>query len=214
MIDQLLEFLRDFSIKRGKRNDNEEDLLLATLEHAKRGYATAQETIKFLDTKTNIVTGLSSLFSAFLLAWGKWSIESQTLSPINLIQVAKSSKAHAWFLGALFLINLSATFLCMLCAIWTVIARSRPHNLNEKFLVLFPQYTSSQEVEACREFERKLKGMSTRECLREYEDQLRIVGMILGKKLSAHRRASIALIVQFATIVLAAFALAFASLLS
>ena len=173
------------------QNDN----ISETLTHAQKGYDTAQATIQLLDTKVGIITGFSTLMSGFVLAWAKWSVET-TANPFSLLDLVDYSAAHRLIFGALIIVNFAATFACILWTIWTVIARGRPKNLNERFLVLFPQYHKRDAKEACREFERKLQGMSQREILREYEDQLRVLGWILGAKLAAHSRATKALLVQ------------------
>src|SRR5438445_6111774 len=53
--------------------ENEE--FVRTLTHAQAGYENAQNVIKAVDTKTTIVTGLSTLAGGFLIALIKWSIE-------------------------------------------------------------------------------------------------------------------------------------------
>lgn len=171
------------------------DDLTETLAHAQKGYDTAQATIQLLDTKVGIITGFSTLMSGFVLAWAKWSVETRP-NPFSLLDLADYSTPHRLIFGALIVFNFAATFACILWTIWTVIARGRPRNLNERFLVLFPQYHKRDAKEACREFERKLQGMTRREILREYEDQLRVLGWILGAKLAAHSRATKALLAQ------------------
>jgi hypothetical protein len=164
-----------------------------------RGYATAQETIKFLDTKVGIITGVSTALSGFLIAWGKWSVEAKADSAANLITAANQNEVYAICLAALFIGNLIATYLCITAAIRTVIARSKP---GTEVLVLFPSHPKAQTAIARETLARKLKGMSQTEVLHEYQKQLQAVGQILGEKLRAHRWACVALLGQVSTVIL------------
>ena len=173
-----------------------------TLDHAKDGYRNAQEVIKFIDTKTAVVTGLSTLLGGFLLLVLKWSVElNGNLTP-NLGQLTSAHLCLATCFYFLVLVSLLAAVLCLCAAVWSVIARARPTNLENAFTVLFPFYRRRDAAEACRQFERKLGGMTKTEIIKEYEDQLRIVGMILGQKLKHIRISSIALVVQIISLTL------------
>jgi hypothetical protein len=186
------------------RIENSDDSLLKdTLEHAREGYQNAQEVIKFLDTKTAVVTGLSTLLGGFLLVVLKWSVELDGGRSPSLGQVTSAYPCIAAWLYLFVLVSLLAAIVCLCSAVWSVIARARPTKLENEFTVLFPWYRQRDAADACRVFERKLSGMTKVEILKEYEDQLRIVGMILGRKLKHIRISCIALVAQILSLTLA-----------
>jgi len=65
---------------------------------------------------------------------------------------------------------------------------------------LFPSYRRRETSDACSSFEGKLKGMSKSDILKEYGEQLRSVGKILGQKLNHIRISCIAILVQMITL--------------
>jgi hypothetical protein len=174
-----------------------------TLEHAKEGYKNAQDVIKFIDTKTAVVTGLSTLIGGSLVAALKWSVESEKNSHATLLQLAQYHPCVVhWFY--IFVAGcFAATFVCIGAAVWSVIARARPRHLENTFTLLFPIYKQRDETAACEVLSNKLRGISKEQILLEYEDQLRVVGMILGKKLKHVRIACIALLIQLVLFVFA-----------
>src|SRR5712664_3925634 len=111
-----------------------------TLEHARNGYRNAQDVIKLIDTKTGVVTGLSTLSAGFLIALLKWSIESPTLSPRNFDQLTQSHPMFASAIYASIVASLLCSLACFGSAVWSVVARGRPKELKHPFTVLFPQY--------------------------------------------------------------------------
>jgi hypothetical protein len=179
-------------------------LLEETLAHAKAGYQNAQEVIKFVDTKTAVVTGLSTLTAGLLLAVLKWSIEADGVSRPNLNQLTAGHSCVAVSFYIFVVLSFLGALACLSAAVWSVIARARPRNLENAFTILFPIYRRRDAVAACKAFEQKLKGMSRSEIINEYEDQLRIVGMILGQKLYHIRISCIALLAQIACLGVAA----------
>jgi len=182
---------------------HDNDTVEQTLAHAKAGYKNAQEVIKFVDTKAAVITGLSTVTAGFLLATLKWSIESHGVSRPRLYQVTATHTCAAVFFYVFVVLSLLSLLVCLAAAVWSVIARSRPRNLENAFTILFPIYRRRDATQACRTFERKLKGMSKSDILTEYEDQLRIVGMILGKKLKHIRISCIAILVQMTSLSIA-----------
>lgn len=187
----------------------DESLLKETLDHTKAGYQNAQDVIKFVDTKTAFVTGLSTVLGGFLLIVLKWSVELDGTSRPNLEQITSAHPCVAVWFYFFLMTSLSSAVVCLCAAVWSVIARARPKNLENTFTILFPFYKRRDAANACKVFEQKLKGMSNTEIIKEYEDQLRIVGMILGQKLKHIRISCIALVIQivcltFALVLLAA----------
>ena len=173
-----------------------DQILKDTLGHVKVGYQNAQDVIKFVDTKTAVVTGLSTVLGGFLLIVLKWSVELDGASRPNLEQLTAAKPWIAIWFYLLVLISLGSAVVCLSAAVWSVIARARPKHLENRFTILFPFYKQRDAADACRAFEQKLKGMTTVDILNEYEDQLRVVGMILGKKLKHIRVSCIALVTQ------------------
>jgi hypothetical protein len=183
--------------------DTDDSLIRDTLDHAKDGYRNAQEVIKFVDTKTAVVTGLSTVLAGFLVLVLKWSVELSGNFKPNLGQLTSAHPCLSACLYFLVLVSLTAAIVCLCAAVWSVIARARPTNLENAFTVLFPFYRQRDAADACRVFEQKLTGMTGTEILKEYEDQLRIVGMILGRKLKHIRISCIALVVQILSLTIA-----------
>src|SRR5262249_8325550 len=134
------------------------DTVQQTLSHAKAGYQNAQDVIKFVDTKTAVITGLSTVTAGFLFATLKWSIESDGVSRPRLYQVTVPHACAALFFYLLVVLSLLSLLVCLAAAVWSVIARARPRNLENAFTILFPIYRRRDTTEACRTFERKLKG--------------------------------------------------------
>jgi hypothetical protein len=179
-----------------------------TLNHAKTGYQNAQDVIKFVDTKTAFITGLSTVLGGFLLIVLKWSVELDGASQPNLWQVTSAHRCIAAGFYFLVATSLGSAVVCLCSAVWSVIARARPRHLENAFTILFPSYTRRDSANACRVFEQKLRGMSSVEIIKEYEDQLRIVGMILGRKLKHIRISCVALVVQIVSLTFALLLLA------
>ena len=188
---------------RCETEENHAKTLEQTLGHAKDGYQNTQEVIRFVDTKTAFVTGLSTLAAGALVAVVKWVIEADGESRPNMTQIAKSHPTLATYFYILVALSLCVALLCLVAAVGSVIARSRPKHLENKFTVLFPTYKYAERREACRTIEEKLRGMTTADVLSEYEDQLRIVGMIVGMKLKHIRYACYALLAQLVCFLIA-----------
>jgi hypothetical protein len=174
-----------------------------TLLHAKEGYRNTQDVIKFVDTKTAVVTGLSTLAAGALVTVVKWVIEADGESRANMTQIAESHPCLAPWFYAFVSLSLASALFCVGAAVWSVIARSRPKHLENRFTVLFPIYRYRDRHAACRTIEEKLRGMTPADMLSEYEDQLRIVGMIAGKKLKHIRFACFGLLTQLLCFVIA-----------
>jgi hypothetical protein len=179
------------------------------LAHAKEGYKNAQDVIKFVDTKTAVVTGLSTVIGGALVGVLKWAIESEKDTHATITELALYHPCAAGWFYFFVTTCFAAMFVCIAAAVWSVIARARPRHLENKFTVLFPYYKQRDETAACQVISGKLAGMSKGQILLEYEDQLRVVGMILGKKLKHIRVACFALLVELLLFVLAVILLAF-----
>jgi len=191
----------------------QERIIQETLEHAKNGYRNAQEVIKSIDAKTGVITGLSTLSAGFLIALVKWSIESPTTSQRSFDFLIQNHPQFTFAIYAGIVASLVCALTCLGTAVWSVVARDRPKNLKNRFTVLFPIYDHEAETDAQQFFERRLNGMTRNEILKEYEDQLRIVGAILCRKIKYNRRACWSLSVQLVFIALSLSLITFLYLL-
>ena len=173
-----------------------EDTVLQALEQARAGYTNAQEVIRFVDGKSNVLIGLSTLASGFLIALIKWSLDAPADSLRNFERLVEIFPYETWGIYAAVVVSLLSSVFCLGAAVCSVIARVRPCELKNEITVLFPAHGKRRERAAQAFFEKRMAGMTKAEILQEYQDQLRVVGLILWRKLKHNRYASIALVVQ------------------
>lgn len=169
-----------------------------TLDHAKAGYENAQASIKFVDTKCSVLIALSTSVAGFSVALVRWNFES----PLGACFAASRQACTWWFLGAflLFSVSLLACVFCITATIWTLIARPAPAGA---FSVLFPVPPNSDKPAHTAWMANALLGMDGTSILREYQEQLGAVGLILKTKIRHSRFAAIALLVQLFSVVIA-----------
>ncbi|OGV70665.1 MAG: hypothetical protein A2283_11620 [Lentisphaerae bacterium RIFOXYA12_FULL_48_11] len=173
-------------------------LLSTTIEHAQRGYQNAQETIRFVDTKTGVLTGLCCL----LLGAGLELIK--TCLAIGVYKAPFNGHAiDSWCIvaGIALLIFAISGIGCIIASIHSLTAR--PPLASTGFTVLFPFFTPPARSTA-EEYARKIVvGMKESEIAEEYQNQIISVGAILEEKCKWHRRA----VLYFRAEVLSLFAL-------
>lgn len=177
-----------------------EEVLEQTLEHARKGQGNAQDIIKLIDTKNSVFIGLSTLAAGFVFGLLKWSLElpRDKGNLVSILTVYPS--ARFWLLLPVGVTFLAALF-CIGACVWSTIAHARPEHLRRKFTVLFPAYPERSAESARGYFHECMeKGMSRADILAEYEDQLRVLGLILGKKLKHHQRAAVAFLIRLVTV--------------
>ncbi len=180
-----------------------DEVLNETIEHAKAGYDNAQNVIKLIDAKAGILIGLSTLAAGFLISVFKWYVElDPAKGGANFLAAVTKHPGFTHWAASIGVLSSNAGLVCIGACVWSVVARPRPSHLNMPFLILFPVYPQSKETEAAEFFRWKLQGMRRPEILIEYEDQLRVLGLILSKKLKHNRVASIAFIVQLCLLAL------------
>lgn len=191
---------------------NSEQIKL-NLEHAKAGYTVAQETIKFIDTKTGIMTGVLVITTGlpFLLMnfvasdEGKDTKELLLAHPIFTCLIAFALLLGLAF-GTMSLMSgtnglmartpvrgdvqerglFSEAFLFLLCKLRLKQRTSPPFTITS----LFPLYPPDRTTEALQRFSCIGGGSySSYDVLREYEVQIGTIGSILNRKVERNRDA-------------------------
>lgn len=152
-----------------------------TLEHAKAGYANAQEVIRFIDTKAGAVIGLATLTMGVPVVTFQWLASQNGWSDFSFHALTRQSHwpctvaAIAGGFGMIFgvLVIISAL----------LVLRARSPFKKSHITVLFPMYDAKTHItRAHRVFSKIRSGMSRKEVAREYEMQIRRVGAILDEK--------------------------------
>lgn len=166
------------------------------LSHLRSSHANVQDVIKFIDTKTGALTGLTTI----------------TLTvPYLVIKffVGEEYKAELWCnpfpsianFPLYGLILLGFSFLCGLlsicCSIESLVARPPSRWRADtgkgaspsRFCILFPFYSPNQTEEAKQYFSKIVSGLSRGELLSEYQHQTEQLGSIVQRKILWHRRA-------------------------
>lgn len=163
--------------------------LKRTHEHFKDGYKNAQETIRFLDTKTSILTGLLTLTVALPVYVFKWMAEMDTARVLSLHQL-KVWHPILLAIGALGLI------VGMIVGLWGVrhgiksIRPRGPKSVSKDTTVLFPHYAEAEGALVEKYFDKCAKGMQWSEIIEEYRDQQLEVGRILNRKIFHNERSA------------------------
>jgi hypothetical protein len=148
------------------------------LDHMIRGHQNAQETIRAMDTKSNI---LFAFAGATMTAIWKLSIA---------ISTSECSCFHLKW-GGLLTASAAACFGCaaLIFCLLTLFARG-PKDAKLPTTVLFPFINSDNNlVQRCYLCEKISKGMSEANIRDEYQDQLYILGYILNKKIVHNQKA-------------------------
>lgn len=187
--------------------DLDEEIFERNLEHAKTGYTTAQETIRFIDTKTGIMTGVLVITTGlpFLLINFLASDEGKDAKEFLMAHPRSTwAIAGALLLGVLFgtfsLMSstnglmartpvkgthherglLAEVFSFLLCKLGL-----RKRSVPEFTITsLFPLYPPDRAPEALARFGHVGSGSySKREILEEYAAQLETIGSILNCKI-------------------------------
>lgn len=192
--------------------------LRLTLEHAGKGYANAQAVIKFVDTKTGVITGLATLTTAAPFALLQWSAGLERSLPASLTNFQSHHPICLTFICYGLLGGMALGVLSIVMAMHGLMARNprRPYQglleliqkawlwLRRKprsrpssaITVVFPIYRRRDTENARRYFKKITAGMTAEEILHEHELQLFEVGRILNQKITWNRRAVSALELQ------------------
>lgn len=152
-----------------------------TVAHARAGYSNAQDIIKFIDTKSGVVTGLVTVSLGLPFLVIQWLAEQETDAFLNLEQIAKRSQWLAGISMALLILGIGAGLFALLKSLSGLLPRSPAARMD--VTILFPMFHPTRNKrKALKSLTRLTAGLSQKEVLREYEIQLFRVGQILHEK--------------------------------
>lgn len=164
------------------------------IEHVSKGYANAQDTIRFIDQKNAFVSGLSTALAGVALAIiGK--IIGRPEEQFN--SAIMTPNCGHWLAFGLIVISCAIAAACLINVVLSVRASAPRSDRGVEHSILFPYVVSPKDLTAFNSsytaYAKKLEdGFDVSYILREYADQLAIVGWILSVKREYHR-ASVAL---------------------
>lgn len=184
----------------------------AKIDHLKTAYASSQEVIKFIDTKSNILIGLSTVAGGFATTLLKWALELDPKMSASWESVYGLNQE--WAVNSLVLLALSlCSFLILvLCCLFSVLSRKAPQG---KLTLLFPvarkesltwkqrwaRFTSNKKAPRVSHkdlIRNSVFSLDPDRILEEYAEQLTAVGKIIEHKLNHNRWASVAAVAQLA----------------
>jgi hypothetical protein len=178
-------------------------------EHAAVGYANAQETIRFLDTKAGALIGLVTLVTGLPLVITQWILDKDDTSPFCLSSLQGNHPILTNSLAVILFAGLAAGVTSLWCALEVTIARpashkrkpckhacSKHYSHKRRANVLFPAGGSYNDRAYI--LRKASAGLTAIEINREFGTQLLRVGNITGKKVRYLRNAVKAFQVQLA----------------
>jgi hypothetical protein len=181
---------------------SDETVFSRTVDHAKTAYTNAQDVIKFVDLKSNVLIALSTVVSGFALALAKWNFELPSTSAARISVLAKGHPCLTWTALILFGLSLVATIISYAAATWSMIVRPAKRGA---FTVLFPVPRENKRETHRRLIAERLSGMSREGVLHEFSEQLFAVGQILQAKQRNSRIGAITVLAQLALLTVAVF---------
>ncbi len=191
-----------------------------TFDHIKTGYRNAQDTIKFIDTKTGVMTGLLTAATGTPLFFFKWVICLEDKHPASYKSFSASHPISTNIVLFGLLTGMVLGVLGVLCAVDGLMARN-PRKLYQGLLgwvrkmwdkvqgrykkthdkppvtVLFPIFKPEEEEYALKYFRDASKRLTREEILAEYRVQVAQVGRILNRKIACNQRSVIFFSLQF-----------------
>ena len=178
-------------------------------EHASVGYANAQETIRFLDTKAGALIGLVTIVTGLPLLVMQWILDKDDSNALCLSSLQGNHPILTNILAVILFAGLAAGVTSLWCALEVTIARpashkrksckhacSKHHSHKRRASILFPvggTYNDRAYI-----LRKASTGLTTNEINREFGAQLLRVGNITGKKVRYLRNAVKAFQVQLA----------------
>lgn len=185
-----------------------------TYAHFKDGYKNAHEAIRFVDTKTGVITGLLILTTAAPFTILKWSASLEDKYQASL----QNFQSNHPFPYAIILVGCILGIICGICGVifgveglsprspkkyyqgifgvisrWNDIVHGRHKKKNDKppITVLFPFYKEKDEAAATKHFHQAAKGLTEKEIIHEYGVQIAQVGRILCLKIECNQHSAI-----------------------
>lgn len=184
----------------------------AKIDHLKTAYDSSQGVIKFIDSKSNILIGLSTVAGGFATTLLKWVLELDPKRPASWESVYTLSQE--WAIASLMLLALSlcSYLILVLCCLLSVLSRKAPQG---ELTLLFPvartgsltwkqkwaRFTNAKKTPKLSHkdlIRSSVLSLNTDRILEEYAEQLTAVGKILEHKLNHNRWASVAAVAQLA----------------
>ena len=157
-----------------------------TIEHAKAGYANAQDVIRFLDTKTGAVMGLVTLSIGLPMLFGQWLAGLGEGSQFSLRALMAGSRLLCEISAGIAGLGFTAGAVALLYCLHGLNART-PFGRG-KVPILFPMFDPTGKTNAAhRSFARLRRKITNEEIIAEYEMQLRRTGSILHEKMRCLR---------------------------
>lgn len=171
------------------------------LDHLRTSHANAQDVIKFIDTKTGVVTGLVSLALAFPFLLGQYFVgESFDSSRWQLLYESHPTLSISVFTA--FSWSLTCGVVSIYCSLVSLMARppslwDKPIEIEKaRFCILFPFHAAAHANHARAYYSKITGGLTNKELLGEYEYQLEQLGSIVERKIYWHRRAATLFVLQ------------------
>lgn len=163
------------------------------IAHLYKSFDSTQDLIKFLDTKTNIVIGISSVAAGFAITLAKWLFE---LPGANIASLASVAAKHQYWLYldvVVFGLSLVAFLFSISFAVWTVVSRSA---IPGELTLIFPVQRSGI-ADLRKAVKESISELSLPAIYAEFEDQLFRLGQIIGRKHSFLQCSTVCLLAQF-----------------
>ena len=181
-------------------NSSCRDISLA-IAHAKEGYKNAQETIRFIDTKSGFLAGMTVLAIGATLDLAKRYLEFPLETKRQLEAIAANHPNCTFAVGVFATLSLVAGVWSLWSSALSLVGRPPKQDWSNIHTALFPFFSGSQaERRVC---ERLITGTTETEVILEYENQLWNVGLIIHQKLHRHRWAMWMFLVEIILLVAA-----------
>jgi hypothetical protein len=176
--------------------EQQEQHLRDAWEHARTSHANIQETIKFLDTKSGIITGLVSISAALpisVLHWIATTTDSKLLDKFSCYECL----GKITFL--LILASIAFAAATIVYSIRSLLARTAPGEST----LLFAIHPANPSQQLRKKLDQLPEGLPLHEILKEYSNQLYDLGAILYLKGVYHRHSAACFQWQIALILIA-----------
>ncbi|MFZ2655591.1 MAG: hypothetical protein WAX69_11735 [Victivallales bacterium] len=152
------------------------------IEHLKTGYQNAQEIIRFIDNKTEILLGIVLVVTGGIIAY-----------TINMFEMEKAIYKEIFCLlqtnyctFILFILILLSGIISIIFLMLCLRARrsTRPSKrFGPPYFILFPCVRQKDSNKAISYYDTTLESMTASDIIKEYKFQLVIVGIILDRKI-------------------------------